>query len=63
MIIVGKYEDWARACRIRGLTGPYAVANIGYQFVDEIGATAAIWNTSEPARGSIFDDVRTFNRE
>jgi len=56
MIIVGKYEDWARACRLRGLTGPYAVT-VGYQFVDEIGATAAIWNTSDPTRGSILDDA------
>ncbi len=55
MIIVGTYEDWERACRLRGLRGPYALANgSGYQFVDENG-TAAIWNTSHPARGSIFD--------
>lgn len=55
MIVVGTYENWEMACRLRGLRGPYALANgSGYQFVDENG-TAAIWNTSHLARGSIFD--------
>jgi len=55
MIIVGTYEDWERACRLRGLRGPYALADgSGYQFLDEKG-TAAVFKT-ERSTGSIFDD-------
>jgi hypothetical protein len=55
VIIVGTYENWERACRLRGLEGPYALADgSGYRFLGEEG-TAAIFRTEHPSRGAIFD--------
>jgi hypothetical protein len=55
MIIVGTYDDWARACRLRGLRGPHPLpGGGGYQFIDDIGV-AAIFKTDHPTRGMIFD--------
>ncbi len=59
MIIVGTYENWERACLLRGLDGPYALADgSGYQFCDENGIAAAIFKTQYPSRGSIVDAAK-----
>lgn len=58
MILVTTYENWAIACRARGLEGPYALPDgSGYRFIGSTG-TAATFKTAHPSRGVISDGAK-----